>query len=377
MFGHENFAKVQDRWESFWEGGNESPLFSITVPKNGKEIAPAPLYLAGFNGNYQAVADTLARWYDSCMFFGEAIPYYQLEFGADTFASYLGADLMFGTNAGVNTSWPTHTITQLKNVKIAFDKNGKWWNRTVEFYYGLKKTLGETVMISAPTLVSGLDAIVALYGAENLLYDLIDEPEAVHEALEQLNAAYTGILNEYAKLFEFDKYGSINRHGMYSKGRIGVPQCDFSVMLSPEMFEEFEIPCLEHEFNQLDAGEYHLDGSGAIKHLERLAEIQKLHVIQWVPDMERPAGADHLPDGLNPFYYWTDLYKKIVSLGKGVLLGTNPIDGDNREYMTYMQNELKTPRIFAIINGIKSKDEAENYLGERDALFSCGIDASV
>jgi hypothetical protein len=92
---------------------------------------------------------------------------------------------------------------------------------------------------------------------------------------------------------------------MYSRGVIDVPQCDASCMISPELFERFELPSLAHELAGLDASIYHLDGPGAIRHLEAICSLEKLDMIQWVPG----AGQDDKD--------WSDLRRRIDELGKG------------------------------------------------------------
>jgi hypothetical protein len=85
----------------------------------------------GFDGNYRAVADMLARWLESCEFYGEAVPVFTVTFGADDFAALCGADLVMGANG--DTTWPVHSLKSLRNARIAFDRNGKWWERTARF----------------------------------------------------------------------------------------------------------------------------------------------------------------------------------------------------------------------------------------------------
>ena len=347
MFGHDDFSKVKKLWDDFWAGENKRPLYAVAIPKNGAEAMPYPPYLMGFGGNYQAVADMLARWVESLEFFGAAIPTYSLSFGADDFAAFCGADLKMGQNG--DTSWSVHKLASLKGAKIRFDKNSPWWQRLAEFRHVLKKTLGDSVLLTAPTLSAGLDGIAGLYGAENLLFDMIGDPEAVCDAVSQINAAYDDAVKACGELFEYEKYGSATRHGMYSSGIAGVPQCDISCMISPEMFEKFAIPCIEHEIGALDAAEYHLDGPDALKHLERLSQIPKLRVVQWVPGAGEAESQD-----------WLGLYKRIVSLGKGLILGGD-ING-----VANLQSELESKDIFFSVYGIASRSEAEDFLAEKE-----------
>ncbi len=347
MFGRDDFLVVQQRWDAYWTEQNKRPVYAITVPKNGNDFAPRPTYMMGFNGDFQGVADTLARWADSCEFYGEGYAYYGLSFGADDFAAFLGADLKLSPNG--DTSWPVHTLTSLKGAKIAFQKDGKWFTRLCEFHHTLKATLGDRVMLVAPTLTAGLDAVVGLYGAINLLTDMVDDPETVHEALAQVDRAYTDIFNACAELFDYKTYGSATRHGMYTTKAAGVPQCDFSCMISPAMFEEFAVPSITHEFSRLTGGEYHLDGPDAIRHLERLVKIPRLHTVQWVPGAGNAENVD-----------WMPLYQRIAGLGKALILHGNPTRVEEFERV------LNTNKLFFSVGGLKTRAQAEDFLARAE-----------
>ncbi len=106
---------------------------------------------------------------------------------------------------------------------------------------------------------------------------------------------------------ECGTWGSMNRFGMYCDEYIDVPQCDFSCMISREMFDEFQLPVLTEEINALKGNIYHFDGPDALQHTESLCSIDNLHMIQWQP------GVGHYDTD------WTWLYEKIDSLGTGLV----------------------------------------------------------
>ena len=293
------------------------------------------------------MADALARWVDSCEFCGDAVASYPLSFGSDNFAAFCGAGLTL-SRCG-DTTWPSHPLKTLKGAKIAFDSNGEWWSRMVEYRHVLKRELGESVLLCMQNLGGGLGGLVGLCGNTKLLISMADEPELVHEALAQVNEAFTRAMEACAQLFEYEKYGSITRHGMLSRGAVGVPQCDTSCMISSAMFEEFALPGLVHELDSLDAAVYHLDGPGALRHLERLARIPKIRVIQWVAGAGEAATQD-----------WTPLRRRILSLGKGLMLhgGAGQVAG--------LRRALPSKDIFFEVQGVKTRAEAENFLAEME-----------
>ena len=298
-----DFAAARQTWGDFWEGKNKRPLIEITIPKPGITPTPRPKYMAGCDGNFEPVIDQALAWADSHDFIGEAIPFYFVEFGPDTFAAFLGAELVPSLEHA--TSWCQPFVKDWDDVEIKFQPTSVWWQRTAEFITALRKRCDGKFLVAPPLLCANLDALAAIRGIENLLMDLIECPEKIKRALDDVNLAYSQALDEYDKLLDTKTYGSINSEGFYTPGRHSRPQCDMSVMISEDMFKEFVIPALEYEASKVDAFVYHLDGPDAIKHLEALCAIENLDLITWVP------GDGHKHKN------WDWLHDKIAGLGKG------------------------------------------------------------
>jgi hypothetical protein len=91
-------------------------------------------------------------------------------------------------------------------------------------------------------------------------------------------------------------------------------QCDLCCMISPDMFERFVLGELQQQARHVDHSLYHLDGPGAIKHLDAILGIDELHGIQWVP------GAGASTDPMD----WLDLIRRIQAAGKRIELGCAP-----------------------------------------------------
>ena len=343
-----DFEAVAGRWESFWRGENPRPLVSAIVPKAGVTPVEKPRYAAGASGDFGPVIDQLLRWAETHEFLGDAIPFVYVEFAADHFAALLGADLVFRDNEP--GGWAVPFVDDLDGAEIRFQRKGKWWRRTVEFVAALRARCDGKVLIASPTLVANLDALSAVRGAERLLFDMVENPAAVHRALGQITKGHEEILSALDELLDYPRYGSINRHGMYARGRLNLPQCDFSYMISPAMFREFAIPCLREEMRRFDGVEYHLDGPAAIRHLDALCELGDLDVIQWVPG----AGNGESQD-------WSWLYRQIDSLGKGQILWANAAE------LRRLFPERRNRRLFVCLSA-GTRAEAEDRIAEIEAL---------
>ena len=346
-----DFEETRQRWTAFWNGEKlDRPLVSIIVPKPGVKPIEKPPYTAGANGNFEPVIDQILGWVRTHEFLGEAIPFFYVEFGPDHFSSLLGAELKFNPGSW-GTSWCVPFVKDWDDVRIQFRPDCFWYKRTIEFVKALRARCDGKLLLAGPTLVGGLDCLVAIRGVENLLMDLLLVPDKVKAALKDVCYAYKEILEALSAELGVKEYGSINRHGMYSFGKIDVLQCDFSCMISPEMFKEFEVPCLIQEAKALDSVEYHLDGPGALVHLSTICEIADIDVIQWVSGSGEAEKKD-----------WIELYKKIDNFGKGQILWAD------QERIKYLARRLKLRKLFFITEA-KSRKEAEHFLLELESSW--------
>jgi len=321
-----DFEEVQQRWDAFWRGELvRRPLVSIVVPREGVTPVSKPAWFAGRDGNFEPVIDQLLAWAGTHEFFGEAIPFHQMEVGPNHFNTLLGADMIYNPDSD-DTGWVLPYVDDWDHADIRFRPDGKWWRLTRDFIRAVRRRCDGKLLLAAPTLVANLDALSAMRGPERLAMDMVECPEKVHAALRAVTAAFRDVLQALAQELDYAAWGSINRHGMYKRGAINVPQCDFSCMISPAMFREFAVPYLRQEAQAYGAAEYHLDGPDAVKHLEAVCEIKEIEVIQWVPGAGMPETMD-----------WSGLYRRIDELGKGQIMWTG---GD----VNYMQNAWRQYR---------------------------------
>jgi hypothetical protein len=252
-------------------------------------------------------------------------------------------------------------IENLDKTEIKFHKNGDWWKRTVEFGQALRQRCDGKLLIAGPPLAANLDVLAAMRGSQNLLMDLVLCPDAVKRALEAVCRAHTEIIQALAELLDWDNVGSVNNEGTYVSGRHCRPQCDFSCMISEEMFREFAIPCLQSEGKDNDAFVYHLDGPGAIRHMPALCELEALDLVCYIPGQPGQPGLEGQES----------LYAKIDGLGKGQMF----IFDANRKKVTVGWKAEEILRVWRTLKSRKlvfwgdasSRMEAQDLLGELEA----------
>ncbi len=248
-----------------------------------------------------------------------------MSFAADHFAALLGSEIRHHPDSP-DTMWLEPFVEDWETDDVRFRPESRWWERTVEAIRAFRRRFDGQVLVYGPNLEGGLDALSAIRGPQRLVMDLVDCPEQVERALTAVNQAVDDVRAALDAEVDIARWGSTNRFGMYGRGLLDIPQCDFSCMIGPEMFERFQMPCLRHEIEPLHGSIYHLDGPGALQHLEALCTIERLHMIQW-----QPGSGNYEKD-------WTAVYRRIDELGKGQfrwLGGREGMDIIRRAWETY------------------------------------------
>lgn len=310
----QDFDEARKNWRLFWEGKLNRPIILAITPKPGKKPVNCPKWGEAFYRNHEDVVDQALRWAESHEFLCDAVPFFTPSLTVNFFPAILGAEIIEVREAwGVDTA-VVPFVTDLDNVNLKFRRDSKWWEKWVALCECIKRKCAGRLVFGEATPGSNLDVLGAIRGTAELMTDFYDNPAGVHKAMRQILAAYNEVIDELIRIFEFQKYGGVTRHGFYADGIIGVPQCDFGFSIGREHFDEFALPYLKKEIERLDAVEYHLDGPGNIIHTESICSIDKIGVVQWV------AGAG------NEKKDWTRLYEKINALGKGLWLGAGSPD---------------------------------------------------
>ena len=304
-----DFGATRELWHTFWADSERlpHPMVHAIIPKPGITPAKWPPKLTGAE-QPDDIARRIEAWASTHDFLGAAVPFFSVQFGPMHFAGLLGCELVAHPGSA-HTTWARPFVSDWAKAELRFQKESALWERTVNWIRQLRARLDGSVIVVEPTLSANLDALAAARGVEQLLADIVLDPEAIHHALAQVTRAHGEVAKALRDELAVETWGSVTRHGLYSPGMLDVLQCDFSCMIGEDTFNEFVLPYLAQEAEHLDCAEYHLDGPGAIRHLNSIASIEKVAVIQWQPGAGEAASKD-----------WSGLQRKIDSLCKGQIL---------------------------------------------------------
>lgn len=301
------YEKALARHTAYWKRQNHgAPLMCITAPKyDYKAALPAydgTLRQRWLDPAYQVLAER-AR-IQATHYVGDAYPFVAPNLGPDIFAAYFGIDLAFGET----TSWAINHLKSLEDIQCdALDEDNFWWQQTLALTQAFLEDSRGDYLVGITDLHPGMDALVSLRGAEEICFDAVEEPEMVAalalRLFDRMREAYTrlaGLLGEYQK-------GSTNWMGVYHPEGWYVTSCDWMGMVSGEMFDAFVRPELAQEAAFLPHTIFHLDGPGALRHLDRLLAMENIAGIQWVYGAGQPTAA-----------HWIEVLRRIQDAGKCV-----------------------------------------------------------
>jgi hypothetical protein len=264
--------------------------------------------------------DQKSRWFDAeyqvdsflesirgRTFHGETFPVFWPNLGPNVYAAFHGAELEFGEV----TSWIRHCIHDWEDLeKLNFSRDSEYF-RGIENMtrVALEKCAGN-FMVGYTDLHGSLDCVADWRDPQQLCLDLMDEPDRVQAAVRLANESFFPLFDHYDEVLKSHGQLSVTWMGIPSRGKMHIPSCDFSALISTETFCEFYFPTLQTEVRHMTHNIFHVDGAGVLRHLDHILSLPEIQAIQWVQGV----GADL------PILQWLHVIRRVQAAGKGVVV---------------------------------------------------------
>ena len=257
--------------------------------------------------NPQRIVDRYRYFCQTHAFLGESFPNLNIDFGPGSLASYLGSEIGFKED----TVWFNKCLDGWDGVpKLTFDPENKWFKKHLQLAKDCQALAGDDFYVDMPDLMENIDVLASLRGAQDILFDLLDEPEMIGERIQEVTDIYYEYYDRFYDIIKDEEGGNAYTvFQIWGPGRTVKLQCDFSAMMSPEDFRKYIQPSLRTQSENVDHVLYHLDGPAAIKHMDALMELDGIDALQWTSGDAGPDGT--LPD-------WDVIYDKAIAAGKSI-----------------------------------------------------------
>lgn len=306
-----DYENVLARFEAWWDCAvTDRPPVSLAFPRPAEEQQPSP------RGAHARLRD---RWMDAdfvaaceetrlrnTIHFADSLPIAWPNLGPEIFAALYGCELEFGET----TVWSRPILQadgDLACPDLRPDPDNVYSRKILELTDRLIEAARGRFLVGYTDLHGGADALAALRDPQALLVDTLERPDDVRSLCDRITTDFLGLYDLYHEKLAAAGMPSTTWLPAVCRGRLHVPSCDFSCMISEASFEDLFLPGIVRECRAMDRCIYHLDGPDALRHLDRLLEVPEIRAIQWVP------GAGH-----DSWKEWVGVYRRIQDCGKAL-----------------------------------------------------------
>ncbi len=245
-------------------------------------------------------------------YLGDALPSAYPFLGGEVFSAFFGCELEFTEDS----AWSIPNLRDWSQISaVRFSEGSFYWKKIIEFTDAYLALGASRFYTGITDLHSGGDALAAFRDPMQLNLDLMDARDKVKDLLEYVNRTYQQVYTLFFHKLIAAGQPICTWMPVVSSKEWYVISNDFSCMVSSRVFDEVFLPGIAEECRLYDACIYHLDGPGAIRHLDSLLEIKELNAIQWVPGAGQGGPLD-----------WIPLYQKCQAAGKGLQIATGVSD---------------------------------------------------
>jgi hypothetical protein len=345
-----DYEKTRQRIEAFWHCELiDRPIVQFYLSKPFAECVPLP------SAHHENPAE---RWLDTQYqvdlalaktsnreYLGDSLPVVYADLGPEVFSAFYGCPIHFGD---YGTSWTDPILSDWSNAdQLQLDWEHPYLIKLFEMTDAFLEVGKGRFITGMPDWHQGGDGIAAFRDPQNLALDMLEHLDDVKRLLDRIEKDYYKLYDIFYEKFLAAGLPITSWINLVHPGKYYIPSNDFSIMISTKMFADVFLPGIIRECQFYERSIYHLDGPGALRHLDLILDIPELNALQWV------YGA-----GNEGIHKWMGVYKQVQKAKKGILVICK-MD----EIPLVMQN-LNPHGLFLNVEDVPDRDSAAAMLKE-------------
>lgn len=239
--------------------GSEYPAHryhaAASLPE-GRDLRPEDFEVETYLKDYEDLYRQMERFPGDFIFSGSAF------WGIPWLEATLGCPIRVSRQSGSLYARPPQDFRSGRHV-LDFDADSPWVRKLAEFLDKLAPLAAGRFPLATSRMRGIADLLCALYGEQDFVYAMIDHPEEVERDSTQLTQFYI----EFARfqlrripLF-YGGVGSFYYHLWAPSGTVW-HQEDSVMLLSPELYQRFIMPCDRKIFEALPGNIVHFHSTG-------------------------------------------------------------------------------------------------------------------
>lgn len=206
-----------------------------------------------------------------------------LGYGAHS-AYFTGAEVIMGAD----TSWAHPILTDWSDLdQLKMDENNYWYRKILEMYGYMKEFCEGDYVLSAFSNAGPGDMANAIRG-NDLFYDLMDEPENVHQLMDKCADAVIWLETKIREIAGYIHGGTVTANVWFPNQTPYISE-DFSDLCSDEMYREFGYRYTQKILNHFGGAFIHHHAKGYQVH-KSIATLNSLNLLEISldPKCDRP-----------------------------------------------------------------------------------------
>ena len=308
MLFRPDWEETKTRYLAFWDRSNTDRCclsIRISKPETPPLYPPRQYTWEQWYNDPQTIHEAMMNQCVQTDFLYEALHARLVDLGTAGHCRFFGCK----PNIGDGTIWFAPVLEEPDAALLQF--NEEEFAAQKRFTAELTRQAGDNYLIGMNDHCGIIDSLAHLRGTENLLFDMVENPEFVHDARDKITKAWIKTQSEFFDIVNENNQGGSCHAWMHlwSPQRHLQLQCDYACMISPQMFEEFVLPELEETSAAFEHISYHLDGIEQIRHLDMILSVKGIDNIQWTRVAGQPKTSANI-----------DSLIRIQKAGKGLVL---------------------------------------------------------
>jgi hypothetical protein len=305
-----DFPETLQRMEAFWQRElTDRPVVQFILSKPTEKRVPLPV---------SHHADAASRWLDTQYqvelalanlsnqeFLGDTLPIAWPNLGPEVFSAMYGCPLHFGD---YGTSWTDPNLFDWNQVdQIKMDWNSPYLLKLHEMTDALLEAGKEKFITGMTDWHPGADCLAAFRDPQNLAMDMIEHTDEIKALLQRITEDYFQLYDSFYTKLRLAGQPITSWTTLASELKFYIPSNDFSIMISKAAYDDVFLQGIVQECQFYDRSIYHLDGPGALRHLDSILSIPELDALQWIPGV-----------AVEEYSRWVKVYQQAQSCGKGI-----------------------------------------------------------
>ena len=291
-------AEALDRHRAFWRD----------------EIVDRPLVLALAAGNQQGPDwsphgsrkewDLNPQWHRSRaqaylaenVFVADSLPLVSLMVGLDITHNAVLAGGDYHYASGGQCLGYTRGRFALDRPIPPFAPETGWIKALEECYRVVLAEVGSQAAVNGTMTLDPLSSLFSLQEPTEFLLEMARGSSRIQQRRRELTQSYLAFYEHFYSLLRDNGHGITGSWlQMYVEGRFESVRCDFSLLLSPELFGEYVVTQLEEICLHMDRTLFNMSSVEHHRFIPQLAAVPGLDGVFWNPEPWRGRVADHLP----------------------------------------------------------------------------------